>query len=99
MELIVDKSRKFYVEFPPDRSQRKEQPIFVPKPPKNVREHTFKNWNDKYEIQLRDITSDFVEQLDEFFVPNHYIVYWNDAIARGLHKIIYDNSSSRWKCC
>lgn len=98
MDLIIDKkSGKTYIEFPHIKKNTSFLPVLIPKTPKSVRQHTFKNWNEKYEIAVQDITSEFVEQLDVMFIQDHYIAYWNDAIENGLHKIIYDNSSSRWK--
>jgi hypothetical protein len=100
MDLIIDKrSGKTYIEFPSIKTTHTQglMPGLIPKTPKSVRQHTFKNWNDKYEIALKDITTEFVDQFDEMFIQDHYIAYWNDAIENGLRKIIYDNSSSRWK--
>jgi len=98
MDLIIDKrSGKTYIEFPNIKTYTSQVHALIPRTPKSTRQHTFKNWNEKYEIAVKDITTEFVEQLDEMFIHDHYIAYWNDAIANGLHKIIYDNSSSQWK--
>jgi hypothetical protein len=97
MFLFINKNREMYVD--KDTPNKHHASSYPPPTPvaKSSRQYEYSQWYYEYNDIISEISNEFVHQLDEHCVPEHYVTFFKKAIEEELPQILYKNSSTRWK--